>query len=337
MLIAMTMALASGQAAPAQQAEPVVYLFAESRDANPDLLRPALGRDMGRWTTLADYPTTGLDKEGKGEVRATVRIDASGAVIDCQPAAGQPEALAGRICPIVRQRGKFSYALDRAGKPAADQVSLVLVFAPRQLPPAPYPSDWSGVHPDLLRSTANMRITREPDWARFAPAGFSGKADLAVKVRLYSARGGGFQSVCIPLDWPVDQALSDATCEALATAEYQPRAGEDFSAITMLVRWNKGKASIKMPDRAGTPLVFNRVAAETVPGRPAGATDSGWMVLRFPADGKQPACQITRSTGSDAGDVAACQHAESLPYTAPVDIFGRKLRAEQRLSPRFAR
>jgi len=314
MLIAMMLALAAGQAAPAQKTEPVAYLFADGRDTNPDLLRPALGKDMGRWTTPADYPTTGLDKEGKGEVRATVRI-----------------------CPIVRQRGKFSYALDRAGKPAADQVSLVLVFAPRQLPPAPYPSDWTGVNPDLLRSTANMRITREPDWARFAPAGFSGKADLAVKVRLYSARGGGFQTVCIPLDWPVDQALSDATCKALATAGYQTRAGEDFSAITMLVRWNKGKASIKMPDRAGTSLVFDRMAAETVPGRPAGATDIGWMVLRFPADGKQPACQITRSTGSDAGDVAACEHAESLPYTAPVDIFGRKLRAEQRLSPRFAR
>ncbi|MDG2534624.1 hypothetical protein P6144_13260 [Sphingomonas sp. HITSZ_GF] len=335
MLTEMMLALAWGQAVPAPKPLPAVYLFADAAGAGTDLLRPALGQDMWHWTTPADYPASGLDKDGKGEVRATVRIDASGAVADCRPEAGQPEALAGLICPIVRQRGKFIHALDRAGRPVSDQLSLRLIFAPREFPPAPYPGDSDGVNAELMRSTANMRITREPDWPRFAPAGFTGKADLAVSVMLYGARDGRFQTVCRVLDRPVDKALSDATCQALATAGYQTRPGESFNRATVLVRWNKGKAKLGLPERIGTPLVFDRKAAQAVPVRPEGATNKGAILLRFPAGGKRPVCQITRTTGSDDGDLAACRHAESLPYTAPVDMFGRKVDGELRLSPVF--
>lgn len=338
MPIAMLLALAPGQAVPAPTPDPVVYLFPDGSAANPALLRPALGQGMSSWTTPADYPATGLDKDGNGRVRATVRIDAGGRLADCQPDAGQPEALAGLICPILRQRGKFAHALDRAGKPVADQLSLVMVFAPRQLPPAPPAlSEASGVSNELLRSTSNVAITREPDWARFAPAGFTGKAELAMSVLLLGTRVGGFRIVCSALDRPVDKALSDATCQALASAGYQTRTGESFNRLTVLVRWNNGKTTLKLPERIGTPLVFDRKAAEAVPGAaPAGATNNAWVSLRLPATGKRSLCRITRSTGSDAGDIALCHHVESLPYSPPVDIFGRKVDAELRLSPSFA-
>ncbi|MFS2112012.1 hypothetical protein ACCC88_20135 [Sphingomonas sp. Sphisp140] len=331
MSVAMMLALALGQAAPARD-QPMIFFYLEPAEGDPALLRGALPQEIVSWASAADYPAAALAAGERGEARAAVRVDASGAMVDCVPDPS-PTPFAGVICPVLKRSARFRYALDRSGRPVADRIALRLRFEPRQLPPAPPALGWQdGTSLELLENRQSMSLTREPDWAGFAPAS-AGKGDVAVSLFAYNFRpDGSHQLVCNVLGVRQDTVLEDATCRALASAGFRPVGAERTGRMTLLVRWKGRKAGVELPKRArGTPLGFVVATRNRRPG----LSGTVRVDLRFPAEGRQPICRVTGSSGSDATDIAACQYFESQPYLPPVDIFGRKVEGRQQTSLSF--
>jgi hypothetical protein len=319
MPIATVLALALGQAVPAQ-AEPVVVFHAERLDTDPALLRGALAEDIESWPQPRDYPAAARVAGGKVEVRATVRIAASGAMAGCVPAPGAAP-FAEAICPILTRRARFRHALDRDGNPVPDQIVVRALFGPRPAPPPPTMPPRLGVDRRLIEDQSSTRMTREPDWTRFAPAE-PRNGEVVVQLNAYSFRpDGSFTLICSVLGVRRDAALEQATCEALKSASFLPGPTQPVT-MTLMVRWEGKHATVILPSSAhGSTLQFS--APEQIRG--AGLTGTARVDLRFPATGTYPVCRVTGSAGSDAADVAACRFFESRPFSPPVDIFGRKV------------
>lgn len=319
MPIAMVLALALGQAAPAQP-EPVILFHAERLDADSALLRGALAEDIQSWTSTADYPSAARTTGQKGEAHAVVGIDASGAMTECRPDPGAAP-FAATICPLLKRHARFRHALDREGNPVADRIALRAVFGPKPPPPPlVYPprraTDW-----ELIVDKPSTRLTREPDWERFAPAERR-KGEVAVALYAYGFRPDGrFRLICSFLGVRTDAALEQATCDALKTASFAPGPTEPVT-MTLLVRWDGKRATVILPSRYGKSLEF--LAPERTRGGPE-LTGTAQVDLRFPADGTHPVCRVTGSAGSDAADIAACRFFESQPYSPAIDIFGRRI------------
>jgi len=331
MSVAMMLALALGQAAPAYT-PPMIFFYLEPADGDPALLRGALPEDILSWTSATDYPAAALAAGERGEARAVVRVDASGTMVECI-ADPSPTPFAGVICPVLKRSARFRYALDRSGRPVADRIALRLRFEPKQLPPAPPAMGWQdGTSFELLENRQSLSLTREPDWPSFAPAP-ARRGDVAVSLFAYNFRpDGSHQLVCNVLGVRQDTVLEDATCRALASAGFRPVGAERSGRMTLLVHWKGRKAGIELPKRArGTPLGF---VVPTRTRRP-GLNGTARVDLRFPVEGKQPICRVTGSSGSDAADIAACRYFESQPYLPPVDIFGRKVEGRQQTSLSF--
>nr|WP_294811664.1 hypothetical protein [uncultured Sphingomonas sp.] len=318
MPIAMVLALALGQAAPAQP-ETVILFHAERLDADPVLMRGALAEDIQNWTSAADYPSAARAAGQKGEARAMIGINASGVMTECRPDPGAALFTA-TICPLLKRHARFRHALDREGNPVADRIALRAVFGPKPPPPPPvYPSRW-GTDLQLIVNKSNMRLTREPDWARFAPAD-PRKGEVAVALYVSAFRpDGSFHLICGVLGTRTGDALERATCDGLKSASFAFIS--DPGLMTLLVRWEGKRATVILPSRSGKSLEF--LAPERTRGGPE-LTGTAQVDLRFPADGTHPVCRVTGSAGSDAADIAACRFFESQPYSPAIDIFGRKI------------
>jgi hypothetical protein len=329
MPITTVLALALGQAAPAPQ-ERVIVFHAERRDTDPVLLRGALAEDIENWASAGDYPAAARAVRGKGEARALVRIAASGTMTECLPDPGAA-SFGEAICPIIERRARFRYALDRNGNPVADQIVVRALFGPRPSPPPPTMSPRLGTDLQLIEDRPNTRMTREPDWAKFAPAGRR-NGDVVVQLNAYSFRpDGSFKLICSVLGVRKDSALEQATCDALKSASFAPGPFEPVT-MTVLVRWSGTQATVLSPIRAnGSALTF--LAPERM--RRPDLTGTVYVNLRFPADGIRPVCRVTGSAGSDAADIAACRFFESQPYSPPIDIFGRKIEGRLNYSLSF--
>lgn len=327
------LACAGAPAAYAQDAAPGRFGFisvfqgpAEDRD---DLVRTAMpAGDTSEWVSGKDYPAQAIATGTKGNVQLRVRVSAADAVTGCsvvEPSA--PEPLREAACRLVRERGRFLHALSAAGQPIEADASLYFYFTirdvdgPELFPPAPPPPP-SGGYP----YTPTLKLLDKPDWAAHAPAG-KPDGELVVSVGVLPPRGSTPERrTCAAERSSGNAALDAATCEAARNARYALLTPAPYANIKMLVRWRKGKASLELPTRTrGTPLAIEGGdAAARLPADSVGR--QSYAVATFRANGTV-GCRISRSSGSDATDLAICAHVRKLRFTPETDLFGRDVTA----------
>lgn len=84
---------------------------------------PARPLNQMMWVTPDDYPTTALRREAEGLVRVRLVIDRAGLPNDCiLVASSSHEDLDTATCTLLRQRARFSPALDGDGRPTTGTV-----------------------------------------------------------------------------------------------------------------------------------------------------------------------------------------------------------------------
>jgi TonB family protein len=83
--------------------------------------KPAKLRSLARLFSSNDYPMQPLMEGDDGTVRAVLLIDEAGKVADCTlTKTSGVAALDAQACAVVRERARYSPALDAAGKPRRD-------------------------------------------------------------------------------------------------------------------------------------------------------------------------------------------------------------------------
>lgn len=91
-------------------------------ERNGTIAKPAKGdlRDLFSWS---DYPSEALNHSQEGDSRYLLLVDENGKVAGCQVllASGVP-ALDAMGCAVIQERGRFTPARDKAGKPVRSTV-----------------------------------------------------------------------------------------------------------------------------------------------------------------------------------------------------------------------
>lgn len=86
----------------------------------PPVVSKAAGAkgDPAQWVTSDDYPPAALREEREGVTKVTWQINEQGRIENCQVVAssGSPD-LDETACRVLTRRGRYSPALDQAGKP----------------------------------------------------------------------------------------------------------------------------------------------------------------------------------------------------------------------------
>lgn len=326
------------QAAPERMSGYIVPYVMGSDPQNLLLREPMPASLMRDWVSSADYPAEAIAARQQGLARVRVALDARGGVIDCTivppPADAEavaPAPLQALACRLVRERGHFLHALDKAGKPVAAAFDMDFYFrlvagrieSPSGPPPAP-PA------PPLPRTTgyvAGLRLDGEPDWQAFAPAGRP-DGEVAVKMLILPARGAyPGRRFCTLTDGSGDAELDRATCAALHSATFLPVPDVRSNEAELLVKWRNGKAAVITPRRdRKTPLAIADPQALTAVKLPPGLEGKSTLyAIGFKADGTLD-CRLLGTTGSDAGDIALCAKLrETVRFTPEIDLFGRKV------------
>lgn len=145
-----------GAAQPAPVAE---ILLLETGDyGDPGMIRRSVAREGFRsWPTATDYPGNALRERRTAEVFIDVAVGADDRITGCtvrhmQRTGGADFGV--KACSIVRERGKFTHALDAAGVPRPGVVPMTMTFNLRQPgqasyspPPPPPPPPPPGAAP----------------------------------------------------------------------------------------------------------------------------------------------------------------------------------------------
>ncbi len=328
-------AAALAQTAPTSP-EPQPRVSAYSMpDEDDGLLRGAIPLGPDRFgLRAADVPPGALPDRKVIEVAAQIAVTADGTVATCTETTSPSAALKGVVCRAVMTRAKFLPALDRTGRRVSDIMPIaaqfisasVSPFAP--MPPQPEPG---GFYDPMIRApTQTLALASNPDWKLFHP----GKAgEAVVRMTAYNFQPDGRASMyCSPLKPLDDRPSWEAACKALEAARYRTNPALRANELTALVIWQAdgaAKLNIAPPARPGKPIVWATPDAQRVPG--IAFDKKMWPQARvdFPVGDKTPRCRITATTGDDATDLAACRHLETLKFTSPIDVFGRKFAVRQ--------
>lgn len=96
-------------------------LLLGAEEAPPAVPAHPLDEGPGALITNADYPAAALRNEEQGDVTVRLDIDASGRVSGCTTvgSSGSP-ALDAATCSLMRERARYSPALDAEGRPVPD-------------------------------------------------------------------------------------------------------------------------------------------------------------------------------------------------------------------------
>ncbi|UIP07517.1 hypothetical protein LY632_03720 [Erythrobacter sp. SDW2] len=284
---------------------------------------------------------------------AWLAIDATGTVTACDFRADSVLPLAAdELCTWLGEKPRFHPALAQDGTPTRAEARIALWYARRSVakgapppgffaeallspapPPPPPPLSsmpWPPEHDWLLAHSspfmASVRPVRLPaenaTGARWVGI-FFGAAD--------SSRPG-----CEVLESGGDQRVDKAACKWVSK-ELKPRWNIGTPAYMrhgMMLVLVEGKSfSYTVPDRSADPrvelrpetrnelydLIMAASGAVPVPG-PTNLT----VGLSVNAQGQAVACRLSVSSGSDAGDVAACNILKQRAWFVPTrDMFGR--------------
>lgn len=325
------------QTAPAPpEPQPSVYAYALASEED-GLLRGAIPIGPDRFGLRpADVPPGALPDGKVIEIAAQITVTADGTVATCTETTSPSIALKGVVCRAVMTRAKFLPALDRAGRRVADTMPIAAQFLSSSVRTAPMPPqpEPGGYDDPLIRAqTQTLALVTDPDWTRFHP----GKAGEAV-VRMTAFRiqpDGTASYYCSPLKPLEDRPSWEAACKAMEAAHYRTNPALRANELTALVIWQAdGRATLTIapPARPGKSIGWASPEARRVPD--IAFDKKMWPQARmdFPVGSKTPRCRITATTGDDATDLAACRHLETLKFTAPIDVFGRKFAVRQYIS-----
>ena len=74
--------------------------------------------DQGNWLRTADFPTNSVWKGESGLVRIRLDIEPDGSVSNCRVLyRTNPDSFADLTCKLMKERARFTPALDAAGRP----------------------------------------------------------------------------------------------------------------------------------------------------------------------------------------------------------------------------
>lgn len=281
---------------------------------------------------LATTGTTAM-----GGVALKLSINAAGRVSACelQRSYGDPPLFDG-LCERVTGRARLTPAIDDAGAPVADryflsinvgrsltpQTPLVVVREPSPAPWAPgaqWPpysdSQLARVEKlDLLPGGPTSADARAEPWAgiEFAPE------DPRQPCRVVKSSG--------------DAAFDARACKAAAKGRYDvsmfEKAWQRRMQLHFVLSGGKPRALLPVQKWSGRPVASDAARSAVAAALPADALGRVRLSVMVEASGALSGCTIETSSGSDAGDVAACAAVRANgPFAPATDIFGRPFRA----------
>lgn len=310
-------ATASGAPVPMRRAKPVAEVTTWLPDSDPAVVAVKTADDAGAVT---------LD----------LAVDAAGKVVGCTAKQVYGAArLSEGLCDRVSARARLVPAIDDMGRPVADRflftVSFNRALAPRspivaEMAPSPSPPPPGGSWPpyadsllikatklDLLAGGAASPQARAEPWTGIV------YSPEAKGERCKIERSSG------------DQAFDKRACATAAKGAYDTSAATEPFRRRMPLHFvladGKPRALVpvqKWVSRASAPESVRAAVAGELATLPADAAKRLRLDVMIDASGAATGCQIDASSGSDAGDVAACAAARKAgPYEPARDIFGR--------------
>lgn len=307
----------------------------------PGLLRRALpDGDIRDWIA-EDDPSVGLlRRDGAVTSRVALLFDIGpdGQVTGCRTEIGTDDAYAVGLCERMGRRMRLTPALDLAGNRVADAYFIYVWFesqsrrAPTrlvdhmQLPPSPppplppggWPLDWASTSSEITG------LDLLPDGGAAPAAGLPWAG-----VRITTDEGG--RPDCSIVGSSGDSRFDRRACDAARRGRYVfPGATQTYDRRTWVHfvqyagRPHAVLAEHERPARA-------RIIAESLTAIRAAAPDGSGsgldavrLRLEIDASGRATQCLVTKTSGIDQTDIAACRLTLTLGRFNPAeDVFGR--------------
>lgn len=314
-----------------------VYL--EAGEARP-LRRAAAVGPVSDWLPDSDPLVTLVATEtaGAGDVTAKLTIDPTGRVSACELVRpyGDPALFEG-LCDRISGQARLRPAIDDAGAPVTDrfmlsislgrsltpQTPLVVLRALSPAPPPPgaqWPPSWDSQLAtveklDLLPGGPTSAEARAEPWAgiEYSPE------DPRQPCRIVKSSG--------------DAAFDARACKAAAKGRYDVSKFEKPWQRRMQLHFvlfgGKPRALLPAQKWSGHPVASDAAWTALAAALPADALARVRLNVMVEPSGTVSACGIEASSGTDAGDVAACAAVRANgPFAPAKDIFGRPFRAQ---------
>jgi len=307
-----------------------------SQSLEPTLLRRAApDGDLRDWLSEGD-PAIALLRDGKasGGVALEIQIDARGRATGCKIQHQYGDAaLAEGLCERIVPRVRMKPAIDSVGAPAADAFVYSAFFGqsyqPRERlveiqPPSPavMPNDqwppWSTATPvvvtrlDLLEGGPTSPDAAGSPWVGMV---FNAGEVRACRVIASSGDAAFNKRAC-------DVAKKGRYDVSKATSVFQQRVYLHFAE-----QKGKPRALIPASNHLQRPVAASDGAAaiqQALSALPADAVAKLRLHVSIDRTGAVTGCMILQSTGTDAGDVLACNAVRRLGRFTPAhDVFGR--------------
>jgi hypothetical protein len=329
---------------PSPKTYPLVTVYGYSAYLEADETRPlrranAIGM-VSDWLPDND-PLVRLVAAGtntSGGVAATLTVDPAGRVSACELLRPYGDAaLFEGLCDRISGRAQLRPAIDDASAPVTNrfmltisldrsltpQTPLVVVrgLSPAPPPPGPqWPPSWdsqlaSVEKLDLLPGGPTSPDARAEPWAgiEYSPE------DPRQPCRIVKSSG--------------DAAFDARACKAAAKGRYDVSKFEKPWQRRMQLHFvlfgGKPRALLPVQQWSGRPVASEAARAAVAAALPADAFARLRLNVMVAASGAVSRCTIEASSGTDAGDVAACAAVRANgPFALAQDIFGRPFKAQ---------
>jgi TonB family protein len=319
--------MADAQAAGMPPPVPVPYIVPPpSPPPAPPTQRPRLLQgSFVDYFTPADYPANALPPGGYAYVAFSVAVGPDGRVTTCTiyRSSGAP-ALDAATCRVVRERARYSPALDPAGQPAAGRHGGGIMWeaptaagAPARISiPAPPPPRVAP--PQRARANLSSYFSVDDYPALALRANHQGTTSFRLTIGI-----DGRVTVCEVTSSSNSEPLDQATCRILRSraryvaardADGTPMIGHDSGRVTWSLPGDD------LPDRAGLAQAYRPArllsgevreagAADYPPGAPPPSENENVSEVRIAIgrEGQVIGCDVKTGSGSPALDAAACR------------------------------
>lgn len=329
---------------PTPKSYPLVIVYGysdylEAGETRP-LRRATVVGPVSDWLPDSD-PLVRLVAAGtatSGGVRAKLTIEPTGRISACELIRPHGDAaLFEGLCDRISERARLKPAIDDSGAPMSDrffltinvgrsltpQSPLVLVSAPSPAPPPPggqWPPFWDSQLAtveklDLLPGGPTSAEARAVPWAgiEYSPE------DPRQPCRIVKSSG--------------DAAFDARACKAAAKGRYDvsklEKPWQRRMQLHFVLFGGKPRALLPVQQWSGRPVASEAARAAVTAALPADALARLRLNVMVEASGAVSRCTIEASSGTDAGDVAACAAVRANgPFAPAKDIFGRPFKAQ---------
>lgn len=322
---------------------PVVIVYGYSAypaDGEAEPLRRATAVDpVSDWLPAGDpavvLATTGTTTTGG--VALKLSIDTAGRVSACEllRSYGDLPVFEG-LCDRVTARARLTPAIDNAGTPVADRYFLSISFARSLTPQAPpvvvrepSPVPWAPGAQWPPSSDSQVATVEKLDLLPGGPTSAEARAQPWAGIE-YSPEDP--RQPCRIVKSSGDAAFDARACKAAAKGRYDVSKFEKPWQRRMQLHFvlfkDKPRALLPVQKWSGRPVASQAARAAVVAALPAEALARVRLNVMVEPSGAVSRCTIETSSGTDAGDVAACAAVRAVgPFAPATDIFGRPFKA----------